>query len=66
MALTDGLLEHVIIFLSGGTALGIIGHAVNTFPVPKSALGRWLLGVIQYAVGQRLQATNTLNNSEGK
>jgi hypothetical protein len=52
---------HVAIFLSGSTFIGILGHAVNTFPMPKSAIGRWFLGVIQYAVGQRMQSTFTLN-----
>lgn len=51
--------EHVTIFLAGSTAMGLIGHAVSTFPVPSSALGKWLLGVIQFAVGQRMQAMQT-------
>jgi len=43
------------------SVLVIVAHAVNTFPMPKSAIGRWFLGVIQFAVGQRVQAVETLN-----
>jgi hypothetical protein len=49
-------------FLSGSVVIGIIAHAVNTFPMPTSPIGRWFLGVIQYAVGQREQASKTLVN----
>lgn len=52
---------HAIYFLSGSTAISIISHAVNTFPMPKSEIGRWFLGIIQYAVGQRSLGSNTLN-----
>ncbi len=52
---------HVVFFLSGSTFIGIVAHAVNTFPMPKSAIGRWFLGVLQYIVGQRMQGTYTLN-----
>ena len=55
------LATHIFFFLSGSAALGIVSHAVNTFPTPKTAMGRWFLGVIQYAVGQRMQAYDTLN-----
>lgn len=55
--------EHASIFLAGSTALGLIGHAVNTFPVPDSAIAKWILGVVQFAVGQRLQATQTRNGN---
>jgi len=50
----------------GATGLGIIGHAVNTFPVPKNQYGAWMLGVIQFAVGQRVAAKNTLNGKDSK
>lgn len=53
--------EHLSIFLSGATTLGIVAHAVNTFPTPKRPYGAWLLGVVQFAVGQRVSAKNTLN-----
>ncbi len=54
-------MAHFFTFVSGAAMLGIIAHAVNTFPMPKSPIGRWFLGVIQFAVGQRLQGTYTLN-----
>lgn len=53
--------QHILVFLSGATALGIIGHAVNTFPTPANKYGAWFIGILQYAVGQRQQALNTLN-----
>ena len=56
----DTFLTHVLVFLSGSTALGIVGHAVNTFPTPSSKYAAWLLGVIQFTVGQRVAAKNTL------
>lgn len=52
--------EHAIIFVAGGTALGIVAHAVNTFPTPTNKYGAWLLGTVQFAVGQRVAARNTL------
>lgn len=54
--------EHIAMFLAGSTAMGLIGHAVNTFPPPASALGKWLLGVVQFAVGQRMQSLETRNS----
>jgi hypothetical protein len=39
--------------------MSIIGHAVNTFPVPANKYGAWLLSVVQFAVGQRTQAKQT-------
>lgn len=60
----DSLATHLIFFVSGATGLGIVAHAVNTFPQPKSEIGRWFLGVIQYAVGQRAKGLNTLNGHE--
>jgi hypothetical protein len=51
--------SHALTFLSGSTAMGIVAHAVNTFPQPKSAFWSWVLGTIQYAVGQRTQAAVT-------
>ncbi|HXC04415.1 MAG TPA: hypothetical protein VNZ86_06660 [Bacteroidia bacterium] len=62
--LFDNFTTHVIYFISGSTFIGLLGHAVNTFPMPKSDIGRWFLGVIQYAVGQRIQSQNTMNGHE--
>lgn len=36
-----------------------LGHAASTFPVPQNPYGRWLLGCLQYVVGQRIQSTAT-------
>lgn len=52
---------NVLLFISGSTFIGVVAHAVNTFPMPKTAIGRWFLGVIQYAVGQRLQGQSTMD-----
>jgi hypothetical protein len=56
----DGALEHIIFFLSGSTALGLLAHAVNTFPTPTNKYGQWFLGLIQFAVGQRAQGAMTM------
>lgn len=60
----DGLFTHVIYFLSGSTALGIVAHGVNTFPTPKNPYGQWLLGWLQFIVGQRVAARNTLQGKD--
>jgi hypothetical protein len=56
---------HAFIFLSGilsgGTTFGIVAHAVDTFPMPKSEIGRWFLGLIQFAVGQREKGKDTMD-----
>lgn len=57
MTLPDS--STLLTFFSGATGFGIIAHAVNTFPTPSNAYGKWLLGVIQWAVGQRAIASNT-------
>lgn len=56
--------QDLYIFLGGSTAIGIIGHAVSTFPTPKSPMGQWFLGIIQFIVGQRLQAKQTMGGQE--
>ncbi len=59
----QNVLQHVADhwgdYLSGGLAISALGHAVSTFPVPQNVYGRWLLGTIQFIVGQRIQATAT-------
>jgi len=52
-------LGDVISFFSGAAGFGLIAHAVNTFPTPANKYGSWLLGTIQWAVGQRTIAANT-------
>lgn len=44
--------------------MGLLGHAVNTFPTPDNKYGRWLLGVIQWGVGQRIAAGNTFQGKD--
>ena len=56
--------KHIEVFLAGSTALGIVAHAVNTFPTPTSKYGAWLLGLVQFIVGQRVSAKNTLNGAD--
>lgn len=58
--------SHIVLFLSGATAMGIIGNAVNTFPTPKNVYGAWLLGVIKYAVGQRITGANAFKGLQSE
>ena len=66
--MTDPILsfswEHLGFIFGGATAMGIIAHAVNTFPTPKNPYGAWFLGVVQFAVGQRVAAKNTLQGMD--
>ena len=56
--------EHVEIFLAGSTALGLLAHAVNTFPTPANKYGQWLLGCVKFAVGQRQSAMNAMRGQD--
>lgn len=56
----DSWLQHGVTFLAGATGMGLVAHAVSTFPTPANKYGMWLLGVIQWVVGQRVAADNTL------
>ena len=65
-------MHHIdyISVIEGATAFGIIAHAVNTFPQPVNVYAKWLLGTVQFAVGQRMQAQRTMSaapfeNAEG-
>ncbi len=51
-------------FLMGATLLGIIAHSVNTFPTPKNQYGQWFLGIVKFAVGQRISAMNALRGND--
>ena len=51
-------------FLMGATLLGIIAHGVNSFPTPKNVYGQWFLGIIKFAVGQRLSAMNVMQGKD--
>jgi hypothetical protein len=54
------LLNHWQDVLAGATFIGIVAHAVNSFPTPTNVYGQWVLGIIKYAVGQRISAANAL------
>ena len=56
--------KHVEMFFAGSTALGLVGHAVNSFPTPQNVYGQWLLGCIKFAVGQRQSAMNALRGND--
>ena len=46
---------------AGNTAIILaVSHAVQGFPTPENKYGAWLVGSIQYFVGQRERALNTL------
>lgn len=57
-------LDHLQDVTIGAAAVSIAAHAVNTFPTPVNKYGAWLLGVIQYAVGQRVVAKNTFQGMD--
>jgi hypothetical protein len=52
------MLNHWQDVIAGATFLGIVAHAVNSFPTPDNPYGQWLLGIIKFAVGQRVSAAN--------
>lgn len=56
--------QDVISFLAGSTVIGIIAHAVDTFPTPDNKYGQWLLGTVQFIVGQRLKGSNTVQGKD--
>ena len=59
-SLLSGWGLHLALFFGGAAGLSLVAHAVNTFPTPTNKYGAWALGVVQYAVGQRVVAKNTL------
>lgn len=66
IALADPILswEHFTTFFAGATALGVVAHAVNTFPTPANKYGQWFLGCIKFAVGQRISAMNAFQGKD--
>lgn len=54
------LIDHWQDVLAGATFIGILAHAVNSFPTPTNVYGQWLLGIIKYIVGQRFSAANAI------
>src|SRR5579863_9042412 len=63
MITADGW-RHVEFIFSGATFVALVGHAVATFPTPKNIYGQWFLGVIKFAVGQRLSAMNAFQGND--
>jgi hypothetical protein len=59
-AVVQHLADHWGDVLTGATAVGLVAHAVNTFPTPTNKYGQWFIGVLQFAVGQRVSGANTL------
>lgn len=57
-------LDHLEYLGGGATVFAIIAHAVNTFPTPDNKYGTWLLGILQFAVGQRIAGANTLKGQD--
>ena len=56
--------QDLVSFLAGSTVIGIIAHAVNTFPTPANKYGQWFLGTIQFIVGQRVQGAITVKGQD--
>lgn len=50
--------------LSGATAWALIGHMVSTVPPSKNEWIRWLIGGVQFAVGQRNAGLNTMKGQD--
>ncbi len=55
---------HAATFFSGMTFLGIVAHAVNTFPTPVNPYGQWFLGIIKFTVGQRISGMNAIKGQD--
>ncbi len=47
--------------LFGMFTWSVIGHAVQKFPPSNNPYVNWVIGTIQFAVGQRERAQNTMN-----
>jgi len=56
--------KHIEFLFSGATALALVGHAVNSFPTPKNVYGQWFLGVVKFAVGQRISAMAAMSGQD--
>lgn len=46
--------------LTGATIFAGIAHLVQTFPTPNNKYAQWVLGGVQWFVGQRLRGSNTM------
>ncbi len=62
------LLEHwgdVLTGAIGGVTIwSIVAYAVNTAPTPEGKYGQWILGIIKFAVGQKLSALNAIRGQD--
>ena len=56
--------RDVVDVLSGAGVFGVIAHAVATFPTPANKYSAWLVGAIQYGVGQRVAGANTIQGKD--
>lgn len=54
---------HLMLILGGSTGIGILSHALNTIPPIKNPWGRWVVGIIQFIIGQRTAAAKTINGA---
>lgn len=60
----EHLVNHWVDVIAGATFLGIASHALASFPPSSNKYVTWLLGVLQYAVGQRLQGSNNMGATQ--
>lgn len=63
--------EHLTLMFAGGTGIGILSHAVDTWPTDgMSPKQLWLLGMIKYFTGHRnsgaiiLESAKSLSSSQ--
>jgi hypothetical protein len=55
------LLSHWGDVLAGTFGLSVLAHLVSQWPTPQNKYWQAILGTIQWAVGQRLQAAQTIS-----
>src|SRR5438552_17542148 len=62
------LIEHwgdvLVGAASAVTVWNIIAYAVNSMPTPSGVWGQWALGIIKFAVGQKLSAINAIRGQD--
>ncbi len=58
------LTQHWGDVLSGVTLMAILAHALNTFPTPANQYGQWILGILKFAVGQRISGMNAIRGND--
>jgi hypothetical protein len=52
--------------LTGATLMGALAHALDTFPPPTNKYWQWLLGCLQWFVGQRVKGSNNITEANSK